>query len=922
MIILETERLILRHLETGDTDALFALYRDPEMRRFYPEGTLSRAETEEEIAWFLNGHPRHPELGLWATIHKPSGQFLGRCGLLPWQIDGRDEVEVAYLIDKNFWGQGLATEAAGAIVRYAYERLGLQRLVCLIEEGNDASIRVAEKIGMRFERAAEDEHGPFLLYTQARPHAAPVLERSDGMTADFYRYDRIEPAVAARADELLAQMTLAEKVGQLTQVAPLMPASSDAPPELNANARPVWQVVPGIDAQIRSGALGSLLNLADPELVNEFQRVAVEESRLGIPLIIGSDVIHGFRTVFPIPLAESCTWNPALLEQAARVAAEEASAHGIDWFFAPMVDVGRDPRWGRVAEGAGEDPFLCGVLAQARVRGFQAAGLASGRRVAACPKHYAAYGAAEAGRDYNTVDISERTLRDVYLPPFQAAFAAGAGSVMSSFNEIGGVPATINSFLLRTVLRDEWGWPGVVLSDYEAVRELIPHGVAADLADAARQSMLAGLDIDMMSNAYTRHLAALVESGAVPPDLVDAAVWRVLCLKLQLGLFEHPYVDSAPGASSVLAPDSRELALQVAQESMVLVKNAGGVLPLVPGAQRIAVIGPLADARSDMLGTWVLFGQADDAETVLDGLRAYLNDTQFTHTPGCPIRAAAPADLDAAVAAARDADLVLLVLGEGANMSGEARSRAELGLPGRQQELVDAVAALGKPTVAVLMTGRPLAIPRLAEQVDALLVAWHGGIRAGRAIADLLFGAANPSGKLTAGWPRSEGQLPFSYAHKNTGRPMEGAGVTQFGEPFKSRYIDVPNEPLFAFGFGLSYTTFAYRNLVVETPEIAPDGELIVTVEIANTGSRAGSEIAQLYVRDLVASATRPVRELKAFERVALDAGEARTLRFAVPAESLGFTGPDMRRRVEPGAFALWVGPSSAEGLEGAFAVR
>jgi beta-glucosidase len=749
------------------------------------------------------------------------------------------------------------------------------------------------------------------------------------MPTDPIRYDQIDPAVEARVDQLLPQMTLAEKVGQLVQVVPFQMPNPDEFATLLQQAHESGQPLkldpqprPGLEQQIRAGQVGSLLNLTDPELVNRYQQIAVEESRLGIPLIVGADVIHGFRTVFPIPLAEACTWDPTLLEQASRIAAEEASAHGVDWIFAPMVDIARDPRWGRIAEGAGEDVFLGAALARARVRGFQAGDLGSGRRVAACPKHYIGYGAAEAGRDYNTVDLSERSLREVHLPPFRAAFDAGAGSVMSAFNEIGGVPATISHLTLRTILRDEWQWPGVVLSDYEAVLELINHGVAADLADAARLSMLAGLDMDMVADAYAQHLAALVQAGAVPEALVDAAVRRVLRFKLALGLFERPYVDAAQASQLILREDSRTLALQVAQESIVLVKKAGGLLPLAPGGQRIALIGPLADSRQDLLGTWAFTGRADDVESVRDGLRAVLGDHEPTFVQGCPVKGEQELDLPAAVAAAQAADIVVLVVGESADMSGEARSRSQLGLPGRQQELADAVAATGKPIVVVLLSGRPLVIARLAEQASAVLVAWHGGIRAGRAIADILFGNAAPSGKLTASWPRTEGQIPVYYAHKNTGRPWEGAGTAQFGEPFKSRYIDTPNDPLFAFGYGLSYTTFDYRNLQIQTPVIDKDGTLVVSAVVQNSGARAGAEVVQLYVRDLVGSVTRPVKELKGFQRITLQPGEQRTVRFEVPASDLGYIGLDMRYTVEPGAFTVWVGPDSIHGLEGQFEVR
>lgn len=735
-------------------------------------------------------------------------------------------------------------------------------------------------------------------------------------------YNRLDPAVEARVDELLRRMTLDEKVGQLVLESPFAPVDWGAVMAQMKRAEEAGQAYaltlelkPDVEERIGAGRLGVIMS-ADPRLTNRLQRAAVEGSRLGIPLLVGNDVIHGFRTVFPIPLAEASTWDPELLERAAGVAAEEAAAHGVNWIFAPMVDIGRDPRWGRVAEGAGEDPFLGMAMAVARVRGFQRGDLASGQRVAACPKHYVGYGASEAGRDYNTVDMSERTLRELHLPPFKAAFDAGAGSTMSAFNEIGGVPATSNTLALRTILREEWGWPGVVVSDYNAIGELIQHGVAADLKDAARLAILAGVDIDLDGGAYARHLAELVEEGAVPLELVDEAVRRVLRLKVALGLFERPYVDEALAERITLRDDFRALALEVAQESMVLLKNEGALLPLTR-AGPIALVGPLADTRSDLLGTWAITGKAADVETVREGIGAYLSADAVTYARGCPISGDEGLDIPAAVAAAQAADVVVLVLGEGADMSGEAHSRARLGLPGRQQELVDALAATGKPIVAVLMCGRPLVIPRLAEQASALLVAWHGGIRAGRAVADLLFGAATPSGKLTASWPRAEGQIPVYYAHKNTGRPAEGAGTTQFHEPFRSTYLDVPNAPLFPFGYGLSYTSFDYSDLSVETPELPIDGTLAVSATIRNTGERAGAEVVQLYVRDLVASVTRPVKELKGFQRVTLQPGEARRVRFAVPAKELGFIGPDLQYIVEPGRFAVWVGPDSTRGLEG-----
>jgi beta-glucosidase len=728
-------------------------------------------------------------------------------------------------------------------------------------------------------------------------------------------------------------MTLDEKVGQLFQLNPYAPldmADYQAKKQAAEEAGEPFVYPPrlrdDIDDLLRAGRIGSFLNIMVPRMLNHCQRVAVEESRLGIPLLVGADVIHGYRTIFPIPLAEASTWNPALLERASRVAAEEASSAGVDWIFAPMVDIARDPRWGRIAEGAGEDPFLGQAMARARVRGFQATDLTSGRRIAACPKHYVAYGAAEGGRDYNTVDISERVLREIYLPPFKAAFDAGAGSVMSSFNEISGLPASGNSFVLRTILRDELEWPGLVLSDYDAVRELIPHGLAADLRDAGRQAMLAGVDIEMVSTAYVDHLADLVASGEVPATLVDDAVRRVLRLKLRLGLFEKPYTDESLAQSVILRPDFRALALEVAQESMVLLKNEGNLLPLPPSI-RLAVIGPLAANHHDLLGCWSLHTHPEDVESVIEGVSAYLPEGAWSYAGGCPLRPNDPGepeiefDIPAAVTAAEQADVVLLVVGEGADLSGEGHTRTDLGLPGRQQELADAVAATGKPIVCVLMSGRPLVIPRLARQVTALLAAWHGGIRAGRAIADILFGAVNPSGRLTAGWPRAEGQIPVYYAHKNTGRPAAEAGTVQFAEAFKSVYIDEPNSPLFPFGYGLSYTEFRYSDLRLANATLGLDDTLVVTVTLSNVGDRSGAEVAQLYIRDLVGQVTRPVRELKGFQKVTLQPGEERAIRFEVPVRELGFIGRGMRYIVEPGDFRLWVGPDATRGMEGAFRI-
>ena len=716
--------------------------------------------------------------------------------------------------------------------------------------------------------------------------------------SSHYRYTDADPDLDRRAASILAQMTLEEKVGQMNQIS----AEGD------------------IESQIRKGRVGSLLTVMDLHEINRLQRIAVEESRLGIPLLVGVDVIHGYRTIFPIPLAESCAWDPDLQERASRAAADEAAAAGVDWIFAPMVDIARDPRWGRIAEGAGEDPFLGRALARARVRGFQAKGLAGGKRIVACPKHYVAYGAAEGGKDYNTVDLSERALRDVYLPPFKAAFDEGAGSVMSSFNEISGVPASANAFILRQILRDEWGWPGVILSDFDALGELIQHGLAVDLKEAALKGVLAGEEIDMMGYAFPQHLAGLVGEGKVLEALIDAAVLHILRLKLALGIFEQPYTDETLAPKVLLQDEKLELALESARKSMVLLKNADGLLPLAPQLARVALIGPLADDAAEPLGCWACSGRPDDVETVLTGMREQLPAaTVLTYAKGCAIEGDEGLDIDSAVTAALASDVSVLVLGESAMMSGEAHSRAYLGLPGRQQELLEAVVATGKPVVVVLMAGRPLVIPWMAQHVPAILMAWHAGVRTGRAVADILTGAVSPSAKLTASFPRTEGQIPVYYAHKSTGRPIHARAVIQFNREHRSKYLDESDEPLYGFGYGLSYTTYAYEHLRVLTPEVRQDGTVLASVTVTNTGARAGEEIVQLYVQDLVGEVTRPVKELKGFQRIALAPGECKAVVFELPVGELGFHGIDMRYKVEPGEFKLWIGPSAVEGLEGRF---
>jgi len=725
------------------------------------------------------------------------------------------------------------------------------------------------------------------------------------MPHKYHNFNTIIPEIESKIDALLAKMTLDEKVGQTVQV------------HINESNRK--EMV----EQLRNGQVGSVLTIYGVDNINAIQKVAVEETRLGIPVIIGNDVIHGYRTIFPIPLAESCTWDLDLIEESAHIAAEEATANGVHWTFAPMVDICRDPRWGRIAEGAGEDPYLGEVFGASRVRGFQRE-LSSGRKMVACPKHYVAYGGAEAGKDYNSVDMSERRLRDIYLPPFKAAFDAGAGTTMSAFNEINGIPASANRFTLQQILRNEWGFTGFVVSDWNSVGELIPHGVANGYKEAAQNAFLAGVDMDMVSGAYHRHLAELVSSGEIPETRLDEAVRQILRIKFMLDLFDNPYTDSINAEAAILKPEYLQTALEVTTKSMVLLKNQGDILPInTEEVKRIAIIGPLADDHHEILGTWHRIGRDEDTESVLDGIRELIpDDIEITHTQGCDLFGKRPTNTISAVTAAQKADLVIMVLGEAESMSGEAHSRAHLGLPGRQQFLLEAVHATGTPIVAVLMSGRPLVIPWMAENIPAILCAWHGGLRTGRAVADILFGDANPSGKLTASWPRTEGQIPIYYAHKNTGRPLGGVGGFQFQRYHFTEFIDEEVTPLFPFGFGLSYTSFEYSDLQVLTPKMSLDSTLKVRAEITNTGEIPGDEIVQLYVRDLVGEVTRPVKELKGFQKISLQPGESQMVEFEISVQRLGFHGLDMQYKVEPGEFKIWVGPNSAEGLEGDFRVE
>src|SRR6184192_1059861 len=708
------------------------------------------------------------------------------------------------------------------------------------------------------------------------------------------------PAAEPQIDSLLARMTLEEKLGQLNQV------SVDGQP--NAEQLDL----------ARKGLVGSFLNLAGADATHAAQHVAVTESRLHIPLLLGLDVIHGYRTVFPIPLGEAASWDPEAVEAAAHVAAKEAAAAGVHWTFAPMVDIARDPRWGRIAEGAGEDPYLGSALAAARVRGFQGKDLRAPDAVMATVKHFAAYGGAEGGRDYNTVDVSERTLREIYLPPYRAGVDAGAGSIMTSFNEIGGIPSHANRWLVTTLLRDEWQFSGFVVSDWTGVEELRNHGVAGSRADAGKVALEAGVNIDMVSRIYLEDLPALVRAGRIPIATVDAAVRRVLQAKRALGLFDDPYRGSSVERerSVLLAPEQRKLARTVAQEAIVLLKNDGNLLPLGPTRHTLAVIGPLADDHVAALGSWAGRGDPRDAVTPLEGIKTRAGTgMQVRYAKGCEIVDTTTAGFAEAVALARGADVALLVLGEAGDMSGEAASRSSLGLPGVQQQLLEAVHATGTAVVLILMNGRPLTVQWAADHVPAIVEAWFLGVETGPALAGVLFGDVSPSGKLPVTFPRAVGQIPIYYNHKNTGRP---AGT----DKYTSKYTDLPSSPLFPFGHGLSYTSFEYKELKLSAPTITPGGTLKVSATVTNTGAREGAEVAQLYVNDGVGTVTRPVRALAGFRRVSLKPGESRTVEFALTPKELGLYDQRMKFVVEPGKFRVYVGGSSVGGLEGEFEVR
>ena len=713
-----------------------------------------------------------------------------------------------------------------------------------------------------------------------------------------------QSTIENRIDALIARMTLEEKLGQLQQL--------DG--EANGNYRPEHIEL------VRRGLLGSTLNVRGARRTNELQRIAVEQSRLKIPLIFGFDVIHGYRTIFPVPLGEAASWDPVIVERAAAAAAAEAAAAGVRWTFAPMVDIARDPRWGRIVEGAGEDPYLGAVMAAARVRGFQGRDYSAPDKVVACAKHWVGYGAAEAGRDYNTTDMSENRLREVYFPPFKAALDAGVGTFMSAFNDLNGVPTSGNPFTLTKVLRDEWKFDGFVVSDYESIKEMINHGLVANESEAARAALSAGVDMEMVSRLYGKHTPALIRDGKLSAATIDNAVRRILRIKFRLGLFDKPYADETREQATLLSSANLAAAREVAARSIVLLKNERKVLPLGKEVRSIAVIGALAENQADMLGSWSGDGRKEDAVTLLEGIRAKVpRTTKVTYAKGCAVSGTDETNetlsIDEAVRAARESDVAIVAVGESADMSGEAASRASLDLTGRQLELVKAVVAVGKPVVIVLINGRPLTINWIADNAPAILETWFGGTQAGNAIADVLFGDVSPGGKLPVTFPRAVGQVPLYYAHKNTGRPPDPANK------YTSKFLDVPVTPLYPFGFGLSYTAFRLTNLRLNAPSIRPDGQIKVSVDVENIGGRAGDEVVQLYLRDLVASVTRPLKELKGFVRIALKPGEQRRVEFTLASEQLGFYNRDLRFVVEPGEFRVFVGTNSAEGLEASFRV-
>jgi len=713
-----------------------------------------------------------------------------------------------------------------------------------------------------------------------------------------------------KIDSLLSVMTVEEKIGQLIQE--------------NGGQ--------GHDEDIKRGRVGSVLNEVNTENINRLQQLAIDSSRLGIPIIFARDVIHGFKTIFPIPLGLAATFNPELIEKTAAIAAMEAASVGIRWTFSPMIDVCRDPRWGRIAESFGEDTHLQSLMGEAMVKGYQASALNRQGSIASCAKHFVAYGAAEGGRDYNTVSVPENELRDVYLPPFKACVDAGVATLMTAFNEVNGVPASGNRFLLDRILQQEWQYKGLVVSDWESIPQMQTHGYTTDLKESAFEAFDAGMHMEMNSKGFAEYLKELIDEGRIPSGMLDDAARKILELKFRLGLFDNPYTfpENFP---ALLNEDHKEVARQAAAESVVLLKNKGPVLPLGAEIHKIAIIGPLANSPHDQLGTWIFDGDKRDAITPLESITEYFGSSNIQYAPGMEIsRTKTREGFNRALQAAKNADIILLFLGEESILSGESHCRADIGLPGAQEELVQTLSETGKPLVVIVMAGRPLTFEKVLPKIDALLYAWHPGTMAGPALRDILFGIECPSGKLPVTFPRHVGQVPLYYNHKNTGKPATDltwermddipAEAAQLSIGNTSHYLDYGFKPWFPFGFGLSYTHFEYSDFRVKPAEVRPGDSIVFYASLKNTGEYAGTEVVQLYIRDMVASRTRPVRELKAFQRVTLEPGEIKDITMKIHTSQLGFHNQDMDYVTEAGDFKAWIGGDSETSYELDFSIK
>ncbi|GCC50266.1 beta-glucosidase BglX [Chryseotalea sanaruensis] len=729
--------------------------------------------------------------------------------------------------------------------------------------------------------------------------------------------EKSSSSVNKKVDSLINVMTIEEKVGQLNF--PVGDLFNTGPTVRTAESTRFNEL-------IKEGKITGLFNVHGATYTARLQKIAVEESRLGIPLLFGADVIHGFKTVFPLPLAEAASWDTEAIELAARVAAIEATAAGINFNFAPMVDIARDARWGRVSEGAGEDPYLGSLIAAARVRGFQGANLSNANTLAACVKHFAAYGAPMGGRDYNTVDMSLQTLHETYLPPYRAAVEAGSATIMTSFNELNGIPATAHTYLLEEVLRKQWGFSGMVVSDWQSIGEMLDHGFVADSLEAAKKAMEAGTDMDMMADIYLKKIPVLIANGQLDQKVLNQAVRRVLELKFKLGLFDNPYLysDTVREQNEIRSVSNLAAAHEVAKKSIVLLKNENNILPLAKDVKRLAVIGPLANNKEDMNGSWSFFGEAQHPVSILEGIKGKVSSsTKISFAEGCNLYDNDQSKFADAIRIAKESDVVVMVLGESAVMNGEGASRADITLPGVQQQLLEAIHKTNKPIVVLLLNGRPLALEWMDKNIEGIVETWTLGSQAGLAVADVVFGDYNPAGKLPITFPRAVGQLPLYYNHKNTGRPYLGKHEEPLTERvYRSRYRDVPNTPLYPFGFGLSYSTFEYSNLSLSKKSLLDNETVSISVTVKNTSARDGEEVIQLYIRDLVASTTRPVKELKGFQKVLIKADEEKVITFTIGKDQLSFVNEALQTVTEPGRFQVMVGGNSAATLNDFFELK